>query len=168
MKRFLLISVLAIILSSTAQAVQDNVLSSKIELAKLKEKLQLVNCEKSPLNVYACDLKIPGEPLSALVGIEVHGKHSNDADKIVVGCSRFDQGGNAKKPEDLNTPCGKIYESTLSVFVERSRELIASLMEEAKRMGKENSRSKKIIQDYIFEYDVSGILIIRRASRVIN
>lgn len=134
--------------------------TSKIEFAKLKTKLHLVNCEKSPFDILTCDIPIRGEPISPLISMEIHGKNPNDADKLVVGCSRFRK--DVKILENQNTICGNIYEQALSTIINSHLDIVMRLMNEAARIGKENSRSKVNTNNFVFEYDNNGIFIANR------
>lgn len=141
---------------------------NKIDLAPIKEKLHLKDREKHAANIYFYNFDVSDVSDASkrnLLFFEVHGKNSKDADKIIVGCHRFGPDGNGQKQEDPSTICGKIYEASLSVFVDRPRELTTYLMGEAKRMGKEYSMSKTQIQDFTFLYANDGMLIVRRTSR---
>lgn len=166
MKSFLFIVSLVIALPAFAQEVNAKLIVDKIDLAPIKEKLHLKDREKFSVNIYQYNFDVPDVSKRNLGFFEVHGKNPKDADKLIVGCHRFGPDGNGQKQEDPNTICGKIYEASLSVFVDRPRELTTYLMDKAKRMGKEYSTSKTQIQDFVFLYGNDGILVIRRASRI--
>lgn len=167
MKAVLVAISLAIALPSQAQEVSTKLLVERIDLAAVKDRLGLKDREKFATNVFQYKFDVVDATSRNQGSFEVHGKNQRDADKIIVSCRRFGPDGNGKKQEDPSTSCGKVYESTLSLFVERPRELTAYLMGEAKRMGKEFSMSKMQIQDFVFEYANDGMLRIRRASRTL-
>jgi len=165
MKTLMLAVSLAIALPTYTQEVSSRLLVERIDLGPVKNKLHLKGREKFATNIYQYNFDVVDAHTRNQGFFEVHGKNERDADKVIFACHRFDPDGNSKKQEDPNTTCGKVYESSLSLFVDRPRELTTFLMGEAKRMGKEYSMSKVQIQDFVFEYANDGMLRIRRASR---
>jgi hypothetical protein len=142
-----------------------SLLTETIRLSPVVKILHLKGRSKFDAKVYQYQYDVPDHPEQNFGSFEVHGKNHADADKIIIGCRRFNADGNGKKPESPDSVCGKIYISALALFVDKPAHLLLMLMNTAKQKGHEFSSSRAQIDDVIFEYANDGALFIRRASR---
>ena len=139
--------------------------ASKIDLAQVEKKLRLNNRQPFSEGVFSYSFSIPDTKNDIIARFEAWGYFPGDLNKIVVGCHRFYSDGSGPKPEDISTPCGKVYADILSVFVNEPVDFANSLMVCARSKGKQYSTCTTQLGDITFEYGNDSILIVRRNSR---